>query len=127
MESNLHWRPEDPQAMSDFEKAQRLLRTAPECLELVEQLRARGSPCSPAEFGRLAAFWQAAHGPCPDETLMAGFGWNVREENTLRWCLQQFHISIAAPPAHGLGGDHALPLGRERLESNELKHRIGED
>jgi hypothetical protein len=113
--------------MSDLEKVQRLLATAPECRQRIAQLQARGGLCTQAEFSELAALWEGAHGPCPSESSLAGFGWAVREENTLRWCLARLHIAIEAPPAHGLSGDHPLPLGRERLDAEPHKHVIGED
>jgi hypothetical protein len=113
--------------MSDLEKVERLLATAPLCRQRLAELQAQGGACTPGQFAELLALWQGAHGPAPDDSVMARFGWAVREENTLRWCLQHLHLSISAPPAHGIGCDHHLPLGRERLESEAHKHVIGED
>jgi hypothetical protein len=113
--------------MSDLDKARALLCAAPECQRLVEAVRLRDGRLSQDEFTRLAAAWREAHGPSPDDTLMAGFGWAVREENTLRWCLARLHVTIEAAPAHGFGADLTLPLGRERLEHAQRKHEIGED
>ncbi len=113
--------------MRDLDKARALLATAPACERLIQQVLARDSRLTEAEFAALNANWHAAHGPCPGDTPTATFGWNVREENTLRWCLARLHVLIAAQPAHGLGVDHVLPLGRELLEASVQKHRIGED
>ena len=113
--------------MNDLDKARALLATAPECERLIAQVQARDSRLTEAEFEQLNAAWHAAHGPCPGSTPMASFGWDVREENTLRWCLARLHVLIDAQPAHGFGVDHPLPLGRERLEAATPKHRIGED
>jgi len=113
--------------MSDLDKVQRLLATAPQCQQRIAELQAAGGRCSQAQFAELLALWQGAHGPCPDQSVMASFGWAVREENTLRWCMARLHLAIEAPPAHGITGDHALPLGRERLEAEPHKHVIGED
>ena len=113
--------------MTDLDKVHRLLATAPACAERIAALQAAGGACSQAQFAELSALWQGAHGPCPQQSVMAGFGWSVREENTLRWCLERLHVTIAGVPAHGLGGDHPLPLGRDRLEAAPHKHVIGED
>ena len=113
--------------MSDLDKVHRLLATAPACAQRIAALQSAGGICSQREFSELSALWQGAHGPCPQESVMAGFGWSVREENTLRWCLERLHLVIEAPPAHGLGVDHPLPLGRTRLEVAAHKHVIGED
>ncbi len=118
--------------MRDLEKAQALLASAPACQMLVRAVLARDACLSHPEWQRLNADWHAAHGPCPGDTPMAGFGWQVREENTLRWCLARLGVTLAAEPAQGHGADgltflHALPLGRARLGQDEPKHVIGED
>ena len=113
--------------MSDLDKVRQLLDTAPQCRQRIAELQAGSRRCSSQQFAELLALWQSAHGPCPDQSVMASFGWAVREENTLRWCLERLHLAIEAAPAHGVGGDHALPLGRERLEAEPHKHVIGED
>lgn len=113
--------------MSDLDKVHSLLASAPRCQEQIRQLQSAGGRCSPQAFAELLQLWQSAHGPAPAQSVMAAFGWQVREENTLRWCLERLHLVIEAPPAHGAGGDHSLPLGRERLECEAHKHVIGED
>jgi hypothetical protein len=113
--------------MSDLDKVHRLLASAPLCRQRIEQMERDGGPCSQAQFAELAGLWQGAHGPMPAESLLAGFGWTVREENTLRWCLARLRIAIEAPPAHGETWHHPLPLGRERLDVAPHKHVIGED
>ncbi|MDE3009881.1 MAG: hypothetical protein KGI67_03250 [Pseudomonadota bacterium] len=113
--------------MSDLDKVHRLLASAPQCQQRIAELQTAHAHCSQQQFSELLALWQGAHGPCPDQSVMAAFGWAVREENTLRWCLERLHIVIDAPPAHGVAGDHHLPLGRERLEAEAHKHVIGED
>lgn len=113
--------------MTDLDKARSLLATCPSCAGRWQQVLTQGGRLSPDEFAELNAHWHEAHGPRPQDSVMAGVGWNVREENTLRWCLAQVGVEIEALPAHGADGDHALPLGRERLHAEPLKHRIGED